>query len=91
MSSSPRTLPAEPPRGARNGDRGAGAMRVVLADPDCAGIQVLLLGRFAREAHVLGALRNGIGGPVDKHAAPDELLRAVRRSASPDDATRKEE
>jgi DNA-binding NarL/FixJ family response regulator len=55
--------------------------RRLLADPDCAGIQVLLFGRFEREADVLGALRSGVGGLVDKHAAPDELLRAVRMSA----------
>jgi hypothetical protein len=82
---------AEPPPGACNADRSAGAIRVVLADPDCAGIQVLLLGRFAQEADVRGALGGDIGELVDEHAAADVPTPEPRTAASPDDATRKEE
>jgi DNA-binding NarL/FixJ family response regulator len=65
-----------------NGMHVLATARRLLAEPDLGRVQVLLLGRFEREEDVLGALRSGIGGLVDKNAAPDEILRAVRMSAS---------
>jgi DNA-binding NarL/FixJ family response regulator len=56
--------------------------RRLLAERDLAGTEVLLFGRFDRDEEVLAALRSGIGGLVDKNATPEELLRAVRMSAS---------
>jgi DNA-binding NarL/FixJ family response regulator len=56
--------------------------RRLLAEPDLGRTQVLLFGRFQREEDVLAALRSGIGGLVDRDAEPDEILRAVRMSAS---------
>jgi DNA-binding NarL/FixJ family response regulator len=56
--------------------------RRLLAEPDLARTQVLLFGRFEREEDVLAALRSGIGGLVDRDAEPDEIVRAVRMSAS---------
>jgi DNA-binding NarL/FixJ family response regulator len=56
--------------------------RRLLADPELAGIQVLMLGRFEREEEVLAALRVGIGGLVDRDVPPYQLVRAVRMSAS---------
>jgi DNA-binding NarL/FixJ family response regulator len=53
--------------------------RRLLSEPHHA--EVILLGRFEREGDVLAALHSGIGGLVDKDAAPDELARAVRMSA----------
>jgi DNA-binding NarL/FixJ family response regulator len=65
-----------------NGMHVLATARRLLAVPNLGRIQVLLLGRFEREEDVLAALRSGIGGLVDKDAAPDEVLRAVRMSAS---------
>lgn len=58
--------------------------RRLLADPELAGVQVLILGRFEREEDVLAAVRGGIAGLIDRDASPYELVRAVLVSASGD-------
>ena len=58
--------------------------RRLLADPELAGVQVLMLGRFEREEDVLAALRGGIAGLIDRDASPYEIMRAVLVSASGD-------
>ena len=55
--------------------------RRLLAYPELAGVQVLMLGRFEREEDVLAALRGGIAGLIDRDAPPYELVRAVLVSA----------
>lgn len=65
-----------------NGLRVLATARRLVAEPELARTQVLLFGRFERDEDVLAALRSGIGGLVDRDAAPDEVLRAVRMSAS---------
>lgn len=56
----------------------------LLADPELAGTQVLMLGRFEREEDVLAALRSGIAGLIDRDAPPYQLVRAVLLSAGGD-------
>jgi DNA-binding NarL/FixJ family response regulator len=56
--------------------------RRLLADPELAATEILLLGRFERDADVLAALRIGIAGLIDRDVPPYELVRAVRTAAS---------
>jgi len=56
--------------------------RRLLADPELAGVQVLMLGRFERQEDVLAAMRSGIAGLIDRDAPPYELVRAVLLTAS---------
>jgi DNA-binding NarL/FixJ family response regulator len=65
-----------------NGLHVVATARRLLAEPDLARTQVLLFGRFERDEDVHAALRSGIGGLVDRDAAPADVLRAVRMSAS---------
>jgi DNA-binding NarL/FixJ family response regulator len=58
--------------------------RRLLADPELAAVQVLMLGRFEREEDVLAALRSGIAGLIDRDVPPYELVRAVLLSATGD-------
>jgi DNA-binding NarL/FixJ family response regulator len=55
--------------------------RRLLADPELAGTQVLMFGRFEREEDVLAALRIGVSGLVDRDVPPYELVQAVRMAA----------
>jgi DNA-binding NarL/FixJ family response regulator len=64
-----------------NGLHVLGTARRMLADPELAGTRVVMLGRIEREEDVLAALRIGIGGLVDRDAAPYELVQAVRMAA----------
>ncbi len=53
--------------------------RLKTADP---GARVLILSMHDDLIHVTRALRAGAAGYVSKHAAPDEILTAIRRVAS---------
>ncbi|HVV18173.1 MAG TPA: response regulator transcription factor [Pseudonocardiaceae bacterium] len=57
---------------------GIEALRVILADPDLAGVRVIVLTTFEIDEYVFDALRSGASGFVVKNCEPGELLRAVR-------------
>ncbi|MGZ4104454.1 MAG: response regulator [Actinomycetota bacterium] len=55
--------------------------RIVEQDPDA---RVVVLTSFADDRHIADALKAGAIGYVLKHAAPDELLGAIRAAAAGD-------
>jgi DNA-binding NarL/FixJ family response regulator len=57
---------------------GIAALRVILADPELAGVRVVVLTTFEIDDYVFDALEAGASGFVIKDCEPDELLRAVR-------------
>ena len=57
---------------------GLEATRRLVADPDLAGVHVLILTTFERDEYVFEALRSGASGFVVKDIEPPDLLRAVR-------------
>jgi DNA-binding NarL/FixJ family response regulator len=57
---------------------GLAATRLIGADPDLAGIRVLVLTTFEIDEYVYGALRAGASGFLGKGAQPGQLLDAIR-------------
>ncbi|HEU0239259.1 MAG TPA: response regulator transcription factor [Micromonosporaceae bacterium] len=57
---------------------GLAATRAITADPDLAGVRVLILTTFELDEYVFNALRSGAAGFLVKHTEPAELVRAVR-------------
>jgi DNA-binding NarL/FixJ family response regulator len=63
---------------------GLEATRRIAADPELAGVRVLVLTTFEVDEYVFEALRAGAAGFLLKDADPGELLRAIRVVASGD-------
>jgi DNA-binding NarL/FixJ family response regulator len=61
---------------------GIGATRAIVADPDCAGVRVLVLTTFDVDESVFAALAAGASGFLLKDATPEEIVHAVRIVAS---------
>jgi DNA-binding NarL/FixJ family response regulator len=57
---------------------GLAATRLITADPDLAGVRVLILTTFEVDEYVFEALRAGASGFLGKSAEPEELLAAIR-------------
>ena len=57
---------------------GIDATRLIMSDPRCAGVRVIVLTTFALDEYVFGALRAGAVGFLVKDTPPAELVRAVR-------------
>ncbi len=53
---------------------GLDATQLITADPDLAGVRVLVLTTFEADEYVVGALRAGASGFLGKGVEPDELL-----------------
>ena len=60
------------------GHDGLTATRQISADPDLAGVRVLILTTFEVDDYVVRALRAGASGFLGKGVEPDELLDAIR-------------
>ena len=63
---------------------GLAATRAITADPDLAGVRVVILTTFELDEYVFDALRAGAAGFLVKHTDPAELVRAVRVIATGD-------
>ncbi|HEY7010067.1 MAG TPA: response regulator transcription factor [Jatrophihabitantaceae bacterium] len=63
---------------------GLAATRAISADPDLAGVRVVILTTFELDEYVFDALRAGAAGFLVKHTDPAELVRAVRVIATGD-------
>lgn len=63
---------------------GLEATREIAADPELAGVRVLVLTTFEIDEYVFEALRLGAAGFLLKDAEPAELLRAIRVVAAGD-------
>ena len=61
---------------------GLEALRTLAADPDLAGVKVLVLTTFELDEYVFEALRLGASGFLVKHTQPADLVRAVREAAA---------
>jgi DNA-binding NarL/FixJ family response regulator len=57
---------------------GLAATRAISADPELAGVRILILTTFDEDSYVFQALRAGAGGFLAKDAETEDLLRAVR-------------
>src|ERR1700730_15900155 len=57
---------------------GLEATRLIVADPDLAGLRVLILTTFEIDEYIFEALRAGASGFVVKDIEPADLLQAVR-------------
>ncbi len=57
---------------------GLAATRLITADPDLAGVRVLILTTFEVDEYIFEALRSGASGFLGKSAEPGELLNAIR-------------
>jgi DNA-binding NarL/FixJ family response regulator len=57
---------------------GLTATRQIVADPELAGVRILILTTFEIDEYVFEALRSGASGFLVKDAEPVELLRAIR-------------
>ncbi|NJP99758.1 response regulator transcription factor [Streptomyces zingiberis] len=64
------------------GTDGLAATRLIGADPDLAGVRVLVLTTFEADEYVVAALRAGASGFLGKGAEPVELLTAIRTVAA---------
>ncbi len=63
---------------------GVAATRAIAADPELAGVRVLILTTFDEDALVFDAIRAGAAGFLLKDADPAELLRGIRVVAAGD-------
>jgi DNA-binding NarL/FixJ family response regulator len=63
---------------------GLEATRRIAANPDLAGVRVIILTTFDVDEHLFEALRSGASGFLVKDTEPAELIRAVRVAASGD-------
>jgi DNA-binding NarL/FixJ family response regulator len=63
---------------------GLQATRAISADPDLAGVHVLILTTFEADEYVVAALRAGAAGFLGKGVEPAELLDAIRVVAAGD-------
>jgi DNA-binding NarL/FixJ family response regulator len=61
---------------------GLAATRLIGADPELAGVHVVMLSTFDLDEYVLEAMRLGAAGFLVKNSEPDELVRGVRAAAS---------
>ncbi|MFI9624349.1 response regulator [Streptomyces sp. NPDC052042] len=61
---------------------GLAATRVISADPELAGVRVVMLTTFEVDEYVVQSLRAGASGFLGKGAEPDELLAAIRIAAA---------
>ncbi|MEU9982984.1 response regulator transcription factor [Streptomyces sp. NPDC050856] len=64
------------------GTDGLAATRMISADPDLAGVRVVMLTTFEVDEYVVQSLRAGASGFLGKGAEPDELLNAIRVAAA---------
>jgi len=58
--------------------------RQIAADPDLAGVRVVILTNYGLDAYVFNALRAGAAGFLVKDIEPDDLLHSVRVAARGD-------
>jgi DNA-binding NarL/FixJ family response regulator len=63
------------------GTDGLAATRMIGADPDLAGVRVVILTTFEVDDYVVQSLRAGASGFLGKGSEPDELLNAIRVAA----------
>jgi DNA-binding NarL/FixJ family response regulator len=64
------------------GTDGLTATRMISADPDLAGVHVVMLTTFEVDEYVVQSLRAGASGFLGKGAEPVELLNAIRIAAA---------
>ncbi|MEU3609275.1 response regulator transcription factor [Streptomyces sp. NPDC035033] len=60
------------------GTDGLAATRMITADPDLAGVRIVMLTTFEIDEYVVESLRAGASGFLGKGAEPEELLGAIR-------------
>ncbi|MFF0153659.1 response regulator [Micromonospora sp. NPDC005203] len=63
---------------------GIEATKQIVADPDLAGVRVVILTNYGSDEYVFKALRSGAAGFLVKDIVPDDLLHAVRVAARGD-------
>ncbi|GAA4957697.1 hypothetical protein GCM10023238_25490 [Streptomyces heliomycini] len=63
------------------GTDGLAATRMISADPELAGVRVVILTTFEVDDYVVQSLRAGASGFLGKGSEPDEMLNAVRIAA----------
>jgi DNA-binding NarL/FixJ family response regulator len=63
------------------GTDGLAATRMISADPDLAGVRVVILTTFEVDDYVVQSLRAGASGFLGKGSEPEELLSAIRIAA----------
>ena len=61
---------------------GIAALRQITADPDCAGVRVIMLTTFELDEYVFDALQAGAAGFLIKDSEPVDMLRAIRLVAA---------
>ncbi|PVE12499.1 response regulator [Streptomyces scopuliridis] len=66
------------------GTDGLAATRMISAEPDLAGVHVVMLTTFEVDEYVVQSLRAGASGFLGKGAEPEELLNAIRIAAAGD-------
>ncbi|MCX5413087.1 response regulator transcription factor [Streptomyces sp. NBC_00059] len=64
------------------GTDGLTATRAISADPDLAGVRIVMLTTFEVDEYVVQSLRAGASGFLGKGAEPEELLNAIRVAAA---------
>ena len=57
---------------------GIAATREICADPDLAGVRVLVLTTFEEDRYIVGALRAGASGFLGKGSEPDQIISGIR-------------
>ncbi|MFD8150045.1 response regulator [Streptomyces sp. NPDC001046] len=63
------------------GTDGLAATRLISADPELAGVRVVILTTFEVDDYVVQSLRAGASGFLGKGSEPEELLNAIRIAA----------
>jgi DNA-binding NarL/FixJ family response regulator len=63
---------------------GVAATRAIAADPELAGVRVVILTTFDEDALVFEAIRSGASGFLLKDADPADLIRGIRAAAAGD-------